>query len=112
MKKHIAKPISILSLFVTLSVSASNVSAFPITTPWITVSGFHTQSSIGASNISTFGGCATCKPYAMTASAQNATQAPARDSNGQETALATQPADSFRLAFFLAQLAMSFLYLP
>jgi len=111
MKKHIAKTISILSLFVMLSVSASNVSAFPGGTPWITNSGYRTQSSVSASNVSTFGGCNTCKPqaqYAVSASAQS----PARDSGGQGTALTTQSENSFSLAFYLAQLAMSFLYLP
>src|SRR5262249_20570303 len=90
MKKHIAKTITILSLFITLSVSASNVSAFP-----------------GVGNR-----CEPTAQYAVSASAQNATQAPARDSGGQETAFTTQPGDSFSFAFFLAQLAMRFLYLP
>ena len=88
MKKQIAKTISILSLFVMLSVGASNVSAFP---------------------------CARCKPpvqYAASAPAQNVTQAPARDLGGQETVPTTQPENSFSFTFFLVQLAMGFLYLP
>ena len=111
MKKHIAKTISTLSLFVTLSVIAGNVYAFPVTSPWITVSGFHTQSSVSASNASTFGGCATCKPQAQYAESISA-QSPVLDSDAQETALATQPKNSFSLEFFLTQLAMTFLYLP
>ena len=106
MKKHFAKTIAILSLFVALSV--------------------------GAVNVSTGGGCSTCKPtaqYAVSASAQNATQPPAQGGGGcvtckpltqyamsasaQAPALdSTQPEDSFSFAFFLARLAMSFLYLP
>ncbi len=84
MNKHIAKTISMLSLFVMLSVSASNVFA---------------------------SGCATCRPpgqYTVSASAEEGTQAHARDSDGQETALTTQPEYSF-LAFFVEQLAMRFL---
>ena len=115
MKKQIAKTITILSLFITLSVSASNVSAFPSGDPWITDSGYRTQSSVSASNVPAGTGCNTCKPqaqYALSASTQNATQTPDRDSDGQETAFATQPEYSFNFAFFLAQLAMSFLSLP
>jgi hypothetical protein len=100
MKKHFAKTISILSLIVMLSVGASNVSAFPITTPWLTDSGYRTRPLVSANNVSAFGGgCTTCKPlapYAMSESAQNA----------------TQPEYSFSLSFFLAQLAMSLPYLP
>jgi hypothetical protein len=91
MKKQIAKTISILSLFIMLSVGASNVSAFPT--------------------------CPGCKPkppvqYAVSASAQNVTQAPARGLGGQETVPTAPPENSFSFAFFLVQLAMGFLYLP
>jgi hypothetical protein len=85
MKKHIAKTIPILCLYVMLSVSASKVSAG--------------------------GGCSTCQPqtqYAVSASAQSS----ARDPDGQGAASTTQPENSFSLAFFLAELAMSLLHLP
>jgi hypothetical protein len=52
MKKHVAKTISIVSLFVTLLVSASTISAFPITVPWITDSGYRTRSSVSAQEVS------------------------------------------------------------
>ena len=61
MKKHIAKTISILSLFVMLSVGAVNVSAG--------------------------GGCVTCKPTAQSAvwGTQYSTQTPAQDGGGCST---------------------------
>jgi hypothetical protein len=60
------------------------------------------------------GGCATCKPldqYDVSPSAQNAMQASARDSVGQETAFTAQSDYSLSIELLLAQLAMSFLRL-
>jgi hypothetical protein len=86
MKKQVAITISILSLFVMLSVSASNVSAFP--------------------------GCPSCKPliqYAPTASARIFRPAPAQDT----TAADAQPVGGVSFdALFWVQLAMFYAQLP
>jgi len=94
MKKHIAKTISILSLFVMLSVAASNVSAF--------------------------GTCGTCNSrsarYAATAPAQIANLTPAQDASPapaqDTTAVDAQPVgDVSSIALFWARLAVFFAFL-
>ena len=91
MKKQVTKTISILSLFVMLSVSASNVSAF--------------------------GTCSTCNSrsvrYATTAPAQIPNLAPAQDGSPapaqDTTAVDTQPAgDVSSIALLWVQLATLF----
>jgi len=90
MKKHFAKTIAILSLFVALSVGAVNVSAG--------------------------GGCSTCKPtaqYAVSAAAQTTNSADAQDASPapaqDTTAIIAQPVgDVSSIALFWAELATFF----
>jgi len=90
MKKHIAKTITILSLFVTLSVSASNVSAG--------------------------GGCSTCNPhaqYAVSGAAQTTSSASAQDAGPgptqDSTAADAQPVgDASSIALLWTRLAVFF----
>jgi hypothetical protein len=93
MKKHIAKTISILSLFLALSAGAVNVSAFPG----------------GACSVPS---CWPRPTYAVSASAPDVTPASAQDPAGQETVPSAPPEDSFSFAFFLVPWALTFLYLP
>jgi hypothetical protein len=90
MKKQIAKSISTLSLLLVLSVGAVNVSAFP----WCNRPSCRTTQNIRATP------------------AQTAKPDPAQDASDQGTVSTAQADVSFRFAFFLAQLAMSFPYLP
>ena len=91
MKKQVAKTITTLSLFIALSVSASNVFAFP-------------------------GGCGTCKPsvsYAATAPGQTANLAAVQNVSpvlGQDTAFAQTQSESAVgfVALFWTRLAVFF----
>jgi len=90
MKKQVAKTITTLSLFMALSVSASNVPAFP-------------------------GGCGTCKPsggFAATAPAQTANPAAVQNAGPvlwQHTLAQTQSESSVGfVALFWTRLAVFF----
>jgi hypothetical protein len=85
MKKQIAKTISILSLFVMLSVGSVNVSA-------------------GGSVCS----IPSCRPRSFV-SESTVTQGAAHDPEGQAPAPSAQSESSYTFAFFLAQWAMYFL---